>query len=585
MPSLFLLTVGPVQGFIAAARRSRDLEYGSWLLSELVKAAALALIDRDDQLEQLIFPAPVEPAQLNDEGYIVSNRLLAIVEGEPGEVAAQVQQAMKQRLRVLWQNARGEFKGQIADDMAWQQIDDLPEMVWAAAPLDADGNYAQARQQVERALAARKATHDFRKVPWDASSLERPVKSSIDGVRESVIPESNYPHRREGDDAYTQKARALFDSYGVGPAERLSGVDLLKRHGRGQRHFPSTSHLAALSLAERLPDAAHADWEKFVAQMRRVLPYYRDDRYTHSVVGQHAELLFEARIAEYVPKQEGREDLVRRLRDFLNKHAGGQQPLPYYALLQADGDNMGKTISNLAEQGPNAHRQLSRMLDAFAAQARTIVEQEHSGALVFAGGDDVLALLPLHTAIDCAAALKNAFSDALQQIGDLGVAVPTLSAGLVVFHHLEPLSDALTTLRATENYAKQHAGKHALAINVSKRSGGERRVRGTWDSIVPRLHELVKLHRNDDIAGGAAYELEQLARTLRGDDHKEARQAEALRILKRKRGGRGERDLKPETLEQLRGYLAAIDVHNLAQELVVTSIFADAARLAGKEPQ
>jgi hypothetical protein len=39
--SLLLITIGPVQEFIAAARRSRDLWFGSWLLSELSKAAAI----------------------------------------------------------------------------------------------------------------------------------------------------------------------------------------------------------------------------------------------------------------------------------------------------------------------------------------------------------------------------------------------------------------------------------------------------------------------------------------------------------------------------------------------------------------
>lgn len=40
---LLALSIGPVQEFIAAARRSRDLWFGSYLLSEVSKAAALAL--------------------------------------------------------------------------------------------------------------------------------------------------------------------------------------------------------------------------------------------------------------------------------------------------------------------------------------------------------------------------------------------------------------------------------------------------------------------------------------------------------------------------------------------------------------
>ncbi|HTQ79571.1 MAG TPA: type III-B CRISPR-associated protein Cas10/Cmr2, partial [Thermoanaerobaculia bacterium] len=42
MAQILLITLGPVQDFIAAARRCRDLWFGSWLLSELSKATAQA---------------------------------------------------------------------------------------------------------------------------------------------------------------------------------------------------------------------------------------------------------------------------------------------------------------------------------------------------------------------------------------------------------------------------------------------------------------------------------------------------------------------------------------------------------------
>ena len=41
---LLLVTIGPVQEFIAQARRTRDLWYGSHLLSELARAGARALV-------------------------------------------------------------------------------------------------------------------------------------------------------------------------------------------------------------------------------------------------------------------------------------------------------------------------------------------------------------------------------------------------------------------------------------------------------------------------------------------------------------------------------------------------------------
>ena len=37
MAHVLIVTLGPIQDFIAAARRTRDLWFGSWLLSELSK--------------------------------------------------------------------------------------------------------------------------------------------------------------------------------------------------------------------------------------------------------------------------------------------------------------------------------------------------------------------------------------------------------------------------------------------------------------------------------------------------------------------------------------------------------------------
>ena len=50
---LYVLSIGPVQDFIAAARRTRDLWLGSHLLSEISKAAAKRI---DDEGGRLIFP-------------------------------------------------------------------------------------------------------------------------------------------------------------------------------------------------------------------------------------------------------------------------------------------------------------------------------------------------------------------------------------------------------------------------------------------------------------------------------------------------------------------------------------------------
>ncbi|HHO56021.1 MAG TPA: hypothetical protein ENK21_06495, partial [Trueperaceae bacterium] len=55
---LLAIALGPVQGFITSARRSRDLWYGSFLLSEMSKFVAKSLAESPSVgLDKLIFPS------------------------------------------------------------------------------------------------------------------------------------------------------------------------------------------------------------------------------------------------------------------------------------------------------------------------------------------------------------------------------------------------------------------------------------------------------------------------------------------------------------------------------------------------
>src|SRR5436190_1492786 len=76
MSYLFLVNIGPVQGFIDSARRTRDLAFGSGLLSELSRAAAHEIV-RQNGLDSLIFPAPSQQALLQPDNkqFIVANKI------------------------------------------------------------------------------------------------------------------------------------------------------------------------------------------------------------------------------------------------------------------------------------------------------------------------------------------------------------------------------------------------------------------------------------------------------------------------------------------------------------------------------
>ena len=85
MKYLIEIAVGPVQEFIASARKLRDLWSGSTLLSELSKCVAKSMLSQGCYL---IFPAPANASDLEFRSeLVVANKILAEYEGDnPREV-------------------------------------------------------------------------------------------------------------------------------------------------------------------------------------------------------------------------------------------------------------------------------------------------------------------------------------------------------------------------------------------------------------------------------------------------------------------------------------------------------------------
>jgi CRISPR-associated protein Cmr2 len=585
MQHLLLIHIGPVQDFIASARRSRDLWFGSWLLSELSKAAARAIQEQEGTIESLIFPAPSDESWLKaNSEFNAANKVVALIQKPPKMLADEVEKAVRKRLETIRQDAFRSVTGPFDQKTAKGQVDDLIEYFWVAVPINRTP-YAATRELAEALMAARKSTRDFNPVSWGSNN----PKSSLDGVRESVIPENAYPARWDGQLQREDKINALFTRYGARSAERLSGIDLLKRHGqRGQEsRFPSTSHIASLPFLAGITQRKDIEtqWNRYIQALpqqvvkQEIVP----ERFTHDIFGTvDGSVFFESRLAESLEGKESQE-ATRALRQFLESSADGKPPIPYYALLLADGDRMGQVIN--AQSSPEQHRRLSRALTEFAGQVQTIVEETHSGALVYAGGDDVLAFLPLHTAIDCARDLVKAFRGQMSYFKDETGDSPTFSAGLAVSHHLEPLSDALEFARQAEQTAKHIPGKNAIAVGVMMRGGVPRIVVGKWDSLDKDLDKFIGFHRQDALPDGAAYQLRDVELRLGGEDVisqnktlQEAVQTESIRILSRKKAERDSRKLTDEAFNEMESLIktAGRPIGQLAEGLIIARLFASA---------
>lgn len=432
---LLSLSLGPVQEFIAAARKTADLEAGSSLLTELVGAAA-----SEFSAEERIYPASVEAGG--------ANKILAVVTGDPAQHARQARARAQAELEAQWEVLSRPLAAHIDEARARAQLAHFLEFYAAWVPLRSEGDYPAARRRVEALLAARKALRNF--APLAQRDVGLP-KSPLDPAYATVFREGQVPEGLQG------------GGWNFKPTETLDAISLLKRlRGRAQRDVLDT------------PTLAHrAQYPGTVLQ----------------------------RSADKDP----------------------QPASAYYAILVADGDSMGALLS--AHDSEAAHHELSRRLDEFARQARRIV-QKHDGQAVFAGGDDVLAFLPVTTALACGRELAEAFRHTVRA---------TLSAGIAVVHYREPLSTSLRQARAAEKVAKQVDGKNAVCVAVHTRGGAPLRVAQPWDGA-GALEALARMN----LPRGLPYELSELAREWPHGVSPVTLSNEARRIARRKATADGE---------------------------------------------
>lgn len=269
---------------------------------------------------------------------------------------------------------------------------------------------------------------------------------------------------------------------------------------------------------------------------------------------------------------------------FLSLKDDREPSFPYFAVLVADGDRMGQLLSKRETVG--AHQLVSAQLDTFAERARAVVRR-HDGQPVYAGGDDVLALLPVTTAVTCAQDLAEAFAEALGvPFGRLD-ADTSLSIGIAIVHHLEPLSVALQRGRAAEKAAK--GPRNAVSVALHTRGGSPLTVTQSWSAFT--LDQWLTLARSGLITRGLPYELRTLARDWpAGLNEPQALQGEVRRIVrhKQRRDGQAGHAAVRHDLEDLGRGADLLNVSTAAElkglsDVMVLSRFLSGEALPGGE--
>jgi len=144
---------------------------------------------------------------------------------------------------------------------------------------------------------------------------------------------------------------------------------------------------------------------------------------------------------------------------------------------------------------PGFHLQFSEALSNFALHCAKPIVEAFQGRLIYAGGDDVLAMLPSNRALACAGALRDAFQGRPVRLAGIDVRAPGFlqnekfddsgepipfvvpgenaecSVGIAIAHFKAPLQDVVRAAQTAERRAKNQLSRAAVAISIFKRSG------------------------------------------------------------------------------------------------------------------
>ncbi|HEM2809448.1 TPA: type III-B CRISPR-associated protein Cas10/Cmr2 [Streptococcus suis] len=190
----------------------------------------------------------------------------------------------------------------------------------------------------------------------------------------------------------------------------------------------------------------------------------------------------------------GEEDKVRSLEQICQNSFGdaaNQKTSKYYAIIQADGDGVGKYIGNLTTN--QDIKDFSKKMFDYASGLTEVVKA-YGASLIYAGGDDLLVLVPMEqpegrTIFGLCKEINAAFCEAFDDR-------VSISFGVSIFYYKYPLYEAFKNAQyQLFGQAKQVEGKKCISLYLQKHSGQSVQllIKHDWSTV-----NLSDLSNNDE---------------------------------------------------------------------------------------
>lgn len=507
---LLLFTIGPVKSFIQESRKAQDLFASSALLSHLCKDAILKAYTafKNDSFE-LITPAIKKSVLENNTNPSIPNRFFASIETEEPTIISERLEKIKDDLITSFSVVSSNENSIELPKGAEEQLKNHLEIRWVITKYHGDTYKKEDFYCINKNLAAIKNYTPI----YNIKELGR--KCIVDGKhnvkfyrmkkteQETTVLKKKLYQPKTDVKVIEHSQNNFLAIWQLQKGEGISAVTLKKRLYQTKPHqFPSTASIALSHSIHCLEN--HEDNNRkhaFIKFKDKVQDNGNREKYLdHS----NDQLFYKDNIESiFLEESKTKEDIKK----CITEHEAWSKnvALPtYYALLRFDGDNLGDWFTGDFRKKEislkDYHTKLSQCLICFADMIKSQITAP-KGSVIYAGGEDFMAMINIHYLKEVIDLIKDSFkdkvSDKMQEY--INYEKPfTLSMGICIAHYKEPLQLILNKTSAMEKLAKDN-GRDRFSIQVSKHSGGQISCSLKWETLAV-IENIIDARNNKHIS-------------------------------------------------------------------------------------
>ena len=500
---LMLMTIGPVQSFIAQARKAQDLWAGSYFLSYLIDKAKQALPNE----VELVFPA--KNTSLDSVVASMPNRLLFIT-SDPENTGKTLEKTIRQIFEKIITFALknydsfGEFNTTTVNSFK-----DFIEIFYAAVEYSDSDNYNEKYSKLESLLGAVKNKRPFEQINYSEEKSYPIVICPVCGERHALALNGklDYEHVKKLWTKISERNPKIKTNEYLCPvclAKRLFPDYLEKETKNPKISFPS---LADLTVSEWRLKMLRDNRLLFLEEKLQTNEFLKRDKgFIHPKLKTEAQaesLALPETFTDahwYFPENFTKSEFEKitdfdkeKFKVFQNIKPAKSPDTSYYGMMMMDGDGMGEMLAKVKNR--QEHSNFSTALADFAGKnVPVIVENESFGKLIYAGGDDVFAITSKNDLLTVMNKVRKNFKKVLSDNQENYLSVNgqfNMSAGAVIAHYKAPLYFVLEKVREMEKTAKsfyidENHKKNACALIMIAHSGNHKSTVFPWEYIDSR---------------------------------------------------------------------------------------------------